>query len=86
MQNVVEKLFERIHTFKFNNLNLVKSYKRLTNRVYLQKGNMHAIHIMSNNETLSLLKKNHTLEVYVQIKSKKLNDTVNYMHIKKSDI
>lgn len=63
MQKDVEKLFERIHTFKFNNLNLVKSYKTLTGRVYLQKGNMQAIHIMSKNETLSLLKKKSYLGI-----------------------
>ena len=40
-----ETLFERIHTVKCINQALSKGYERLTDRMSLQEGNMHAIKI-----------------------------------------
>ena len=61
-----EKLSERIHTVKFDNQNLFKSYDRLADRLSLQEGNLHTIQIMSKDKMLSLNKKLHTLESHVQ--------------------
>ena len=55
-------LFERIHTVEGINQTRSKRYDRLTDRMSLQEGNMHAVKIMSKNETLSLLERLHTLE------------------------
>ena len=41
---------------------LPKGYGRLTDRMFLQEGNMHAIKIMSKDDTLSVLDRLHTLE------------------------
>ena len=49
-----ETLSKRICTVECINWNLSKGYDRLTNRISLQEGNMHAIKIMSKDETLSL--------------------------------
>ena len=57
-----EKLSEIICAIEVNNWNLLKSYDRLTDKLSLQEGNMHAIKIMSKDETLLLLDKFHTLE------------------------
>ena len=48
-------LSERIRIVKCINQTLSKGYDRLTDRMSLQEGNMHAIKIMSKDETLSLL-------------------------------
>ena len=40
----------------------MNGYDRLTDIMSLQEGNMHAIKIMSKDETLSLLDRLHTLE------------------------
>ena len=57
-----ETLSERIHTIECINQTLLKGYDRLTDRMSLQEGNMHAIKIMSKDETLSLLDRLHILE------------------------
>ena len=62
MSKSIEKLSERIHTVKFDNQNLLKSYDRLADRVSLQEGNLHTIQIMSKDEVLSLKEKLQTLE------------------------
>ena len=53
-----------VETFEYKCINwtLSKGYDRLTDRMSLQEGNMHAIKIMSKDETLSLLDRLHTLE------------------------
>ena len=53
---------EIIHTVKCINRTLLKGCDRLTGRMSLQEGNMHAIEIMSKDETLSLLYRLHTLK------------------------
>ena len=57
-----ETLFKRIRTVEIINKTLSKGYDRLTDRMSLQEGNMHAMKIMSKDETLSLLDRLHTLE------------------------
>ena len=56
------ELSEIICAVEFNKWNLLESYDRLTDKVSLQEGNMHAIEIMSTNEILSLLDKFDSLE------------------------
>ena len=50
-----EILFERICTVEYICQTLSKGYEGLIDRMSLQEGNMHAIKIMSKDETLSLL-------------------------------
>ena len=57
-----ETLFERIGTVECINRTLLKWYDRLTYRMSLQEGKMHAMEIMSKDETLYLLDRLHTLE------------------------
>ena len=57
-----ETLFERICTVECINRTLSKKNDRLTDRMSLQEGNMHAVKIMSKYERLCLLDKLHTLE------------------------
>ena len=61
-----ETLFERICTVECINCTLSKGYDRLTDRMSLQEGNMHATRIMSKDETLSLMDRFHTLESSVR--------------------
>ena len=51
----VETLFERICTTQCINWTLSKGYDRLTDKISLQEGNMHAMKIMSKDETLCLV-------------------------------
>ena len=57
-----EILFAKICAIECIYWTLLKGYDRLTDKMSLQEGNMHAIKIMSKNETLSLLYRLHTLE------------------------
>ena len=57
-----ETLFERIPTVESLNQTLSKGNDRLTDRMSLQEGNMHAMKIMSKDETLFLLDRFYTLE------------------------
>ena len=57
MTEGAETLSERIHTVECINWTLSKSYDRLTDRMFLQEGNEHAIKIMSKDEMLSLLER-----------------------------
>lgn len=56
-----ETLFERIHTVKCINRALSKGYYRLTDRMSLQEGNIHAMRIMSKDEILYLMGRLHSL-------------------------
>ena len=57
-----ETLFERISTIECINRTLSKGYDRLTDRMSLQEGNIHAKKIMSKDEILSLMHRLHNLE------------------------
>ena len=57
-----ETLFERIRTVESLNPTLSKGNDRLIDRMSLQEGNMHAMKIMSKDETLFLLDRFYTLE------------------------
>ena len=46
MSKATEMLFDKIHTAEFDNQNLLKSYDRLADRVPLQDGKLHAIHVL----------------------------------------
>ena len=61
-----ETLLERIHTVECINRTLSKGYDRLTDRMSLQEGNIHAIMIMCKDETLSLLDRFHILEFSIR--------------------
>ena len=50
-----ETLFKRICSAECINQTLLKGYDRLIDRMSLQKGNVHAINIMSKDEILTLL-------------------------------
>lgn len=45
----IERLF---HTVKVDNQNLLKCYDKLSDRSSLQKGNLHAIQIISKDEKI----------------------------------
>ena len=62
MTEGAETLSERIHTVECINQTLLKGFDRLTDRMSFQEGNIHAIKIMSKDETLFLLDRLHTLE------------------------
>ena len=66
MSKHAEKLSERIHTFDFENQNLLKSYDKLADGISLQEGNLHTIQLIPKDEKLSLRKNFHTLESCVQ--------------------
>ena len=66
MTEGAEALSERIHTVQCINWTLSKGYDRLIDRMSPQKGNIHAMKIMSKDETLSLLDKLHTLQSSVR--------------------
>ena len=55
MTEGTETLSERISTLECINQTLSNFYDRLTGRMPLQEGNMHAIKVMFKDETLSLL-------------------------------
>ena len=62
MTESAETSSERIHTVECINRTLSKGYDRLTDRMSLQKGNMHSMKIMFKDETLSLLDRLYTLQ------------------------
>ena len=66
MTEGAETLSERIRIVECINQTLSKGYDRLADRMSFQEGNMHAIKIISKDETLSLLDKLHTLESSVR--------------------
>ena len=57
MTKSTEKLPKRIHNIKFDNQNLLTSYDRLADSVYLQVSNLCTIQIMFKDEMLSLREK-----------------------------
>ena len=63
----VETLFERIFTVECINWTLSKGYDRLTDRMSLQEGNIHALKIMSKDEILFLTDRLHNLESSMRV-------------------
>ena len=49
-----------------------ESYDKLTEKLFLQDGNLHAIQVMSKDEMLSLKEKLQTLESHVQNEDQRL--------------
>ena len=62
-----ETLFERICTVECINWTLSKGYDRLTDRMSLQEGNIHAMRIMSKDEILFLTDRLHNLESSMRV-------------------
>ena len=55
LQKGTEILSEKIHTVEIHNQNLLKSYDKLADRIFLKEGNLHTIQIISKDEKISLI-------------------------------